>query len=135
MREIKFRAFDTFQGKYVFEGFHVIGEVTAFGGIDSVIRENPRPGKGSLEALNDFILEQFTGLKDKNGKDIYEGDILRLRKSKFKRIVCFYMDSFVARVKDKKHICVDESDWEPLWKEDGQWKIIGNIHENTELLK
>lgn len=76
-REIKFRAWDTFQKKYVFVGFHVVGEVTAFGGIDSIVRETYKArGKSFIEAYCDFILEQFACVTDKNGADVYEGDLM-----------------------------------------------------------
>jgi uncharacterized phage protein (TIGR01671 family) len=95
MRELKFRAFDKIQKKYVFTGFNVIGEVTAFKGIETEIMETKelRGGRTILECLDDFIIEQFTGLKDCNGIDIYEGD-----KIKFTHHGRYLIDSFEAVV-------------------------------------
>jgi uncharacterized phage protein (TIGR01671 family) len=70
----------------------------------------------------------YTGLKDKNGKEIYEGDILDFDESewggKFKPEVITF-DKIIG----KWELCGTVGDVE-------QWrKIIGNIHENPELLK
>ncbi len=77
---------------------------------------------------HDSVLEQFTGLKDKNGKEIYEGDILS-RESFTPWVVTFEKGSFcIANITFQCRLfsCfdVDVTDRE----------IIGNIHENPELM-
>ena len=83
-------------------------------------------------------IEQYTGLNDKNGKEIYEGDIVELvgniadNKCKLYRV---YYRKYKARywlmpLEDKKDIGVfDEMEMSE------RYKVIGNIHENPELLE
>ncbi|WP_430491038.1 YopX family protein [Lactiplantibacillus pentosus] len=76
---------------------------------------------------NDRVeLLHFTGLKDVNGRDIYEGDILENRK--YRSIVKFASGKFLADV-------VGTISRFDLIGETHGSKIIGNIHENPELLE
>jgi len=122
-RALKFRAWDSFQNKYVAEGFHVIGEVTVFGIIDQIVhatfkeRCEKMGHDGSLFCYNDFIIEQCTGLKDKNGVgcEAYFGDIAKDEFGNIFEIIDDY--DFLSHL---SHI----------W-----FEIIGNVHENKDLLK
>lgn len=75
---------------------------------------------------------QYTGIKDKNGKEIYEGDILKCegiygRTSFFGEIV-WESSSFRMHCKEKFN------DFLVSWVGGNGSKIIGNIYENPELL-
>jgi uncharacterized phage protein (TIGR01671 family) len=80
-------------------------------------------------------LMQFTGLKDKNGKDIYEGDILG----------GIFGDGFIGYCdicKCLQYTCKDfgclscsgDLHWSEVVEEDGRLEVVGNIYENPELL-
>ena len=76
------------------------------------------------------IIEQYTGLKDKNGKEIYEGDILRGAMRNL--IVAYKGAGFIAYWNDHDYGYGTEQMWCNL-VEGGE--IIGSIHENPELLE
>lgn len=120
MREIKFRAWDI-NKKEMFDPEYLDSE----GGIyyqEANDECNPFLKEG------DFDLMQYTGLKDKNGKEIYEGDIYTHGDKNIKYKVIFNNGSFVGNQIANKSLAGL-----------GYWidviEIIGNVHEDPELLK
>lgn len=82
---------------------------------------------------SDIILLQFTGLQDKNGKDTYEGDIVRYdsqHKKGWVTQVIFDESGSWYPFNDPYHTEDEQGDWFT-----SEFEIIGNLHENPELLK
>ena len=86
-----------------------------------------------------LILEQCTGLRDKNGKLIYEGDIIEKQNQKF--VIKYEFDSFVAYSEGKKPVSIYGlftfklcfGGW-PEKETENTIEVIGNIHENGDLI-
>lgn len=120
MREIKFRAWEKHErggGRLIVNAPNLM--LDASHGIPywQFGFEEPKP-------MNDTILMQFTGHKDKNGKEIYEGDIVTGREDSFE----IYWENndigFRARIANESFAWMLSSDCE----------VIGNIYENPELV-
>lgn len=87
----------------------------------------------------DYAIEQYTGLKDKNDKEIYEGDIIqeeinlntKMTDGTFKYKV-FWNEEMLCW--SLEHIG-NESIRDDLWECNSSVEVIGNIHENPELLE
>ena len=120
-REIKFRAFD--DGKMLTMPLDTYYGISRFFGL----------------LRDDAILMQFTGLLDKNGKEIYEGDIMKVQHrtigsgentkyTTFNIPVEFYMGKF--------YLSWDIPYGKYRFRQGGMehFEIIGNIYENPELL-
>lgn len=98
-------------------------------------------GKGSDchysfgDVLNDkdCVVMQSTGLTDKNGKEIYEGDIVNIIKKfeNFKDEVFYDEELCSIRLKGYSDNYCDFADW---IREGFKFEVIGNIYENKELL-
>lgn len=114
-REIKFRAWDKKNNKLV--KLSLLGLHTEFETNPCVY--NAWENEDSVAHYSDVELMQFTGLKDKNGKEIYEGDIV----NGYSKSTVEYLEDFAG--------------FFPMcnWPSNKEWEVIGNIHENPELLK
>lgn len=80
-----------------------------------------------------IILMQSTGLKDKNGKEVFEGDILDYNGRK--ALVRWHGSyaSFIYRFVDE--LQKRNAEWKPLYLAYMKCEIIGNIYENPEILE
>ncbi len=83
--------------------------------------------------IEDIRLRQYTGLQDKNGKEIYEGDVVKARG--------FEPELHIIRF-DRGAFCLEPITGMPshFWSdikyvEDEHGEVIGNIYENPELIK
>lgn len=133
MREILFR------GKRLDNGEWIQGDLVQFlpHGIVRIVTQEP-PYKDA-EVDSDTV-GQFTGLTDKNGKKIFEGDIIHLEYSQ----VFFggvYFGEYTAEVSYKEGCFItdginngDEIETPLSGFDNDELEIIGNIHDNPELL-
>lgn len=144
-RDIKFRAWDKVAKKFLFpwpNGFNILGETTCFDLIGQQLGER-NPEMTTLEKLNDIELMQFTGLRDKNGVEIYEGDILDTIPGQHhyfpNRVVVEYHAMafmFVGKTKNASphtKYTLDTITNKNITQETAL-EIIGNIYQNPELL-
>ena len=131
MRDIKFRGKRVYNGEWVF-GYYANLVYLPDNSTSEEFKHPPTQAHiiEDYGYYNDVIPEtvgQFTGLQDKNGKDIYEGDILR-SDNEYDVIVFWDDDSYSGRlVCDDSHSCKDMSYHLNYGK---GHEIIGNIHED-----
>lgn len=128
MRDIKFRIWDGIKNEWLassskdalpYYGFALVGEVMTV----------QSPPVWALDEGN--IVEQFTGLKDKNGKDIYENDIVRYGEN----IGRVYYDSERAYFNVSGFYNGSQDYPTMAFSEHAVMEVIGNIHENSELVE
>jgi len=116
-REIKFRAWDE-TNKIMFTPESQIGHLWSFDCINGIPQSSG-------------ILMQYTGLKDKNGKEIYEGDIIGYYMDNELSPECYFISpvEYWASAFKVKHEgwlfleCIESPE------------VLGNIYENPELLE
>jgi uncharacterized phage protein (TIGR01671 family) len=122
MRKIQFRVWDNLEKKYVHEldDYHINhkGDILLY----------------NSKCIDDrYTIEQSTGLHDKNGKEIYEGDIIGLKgdiKTQFE--VVFHNGGFCYKIEDEYYSFSGHN-----WLDDivSKWEVIGNVNKNKNLLE
>lgn len=122
MKNIKFRIWDEDTKEWMTGSSKGIGGAQALG-YASFLSEAVFPDYGATH--NNIVVEQYTGLKDKDGKEVYEGDIVA--NGALTGVVEYKVDDFCAwTVRTATNGTVLLS---------GSWTVIGNAHEGPELLK
>ena len=121
---LEFRVWDKVVGRYIGDkyafGFYKIDDADYF----------------ALNTLPGRTLEQYTGLKDKNGNKIFEGDIVKTDQHGYNQPDSYVVKEFI------QNVCVFRSaqvtDGSTMFEEatnGHDLTVIGNIHENPELLE
>ena len=130
-RKIKFRAWDTVEQDMVYDFAYDGGEMLGF--IVSIDEAGLSVEKEGNADPDRFILMQSTGLKDKNGKDGYEGDLLRHdSRNQGKPIEIIWFDGgWCGKYRPNGH----HSLFHLTANEMREAVIVGSIHENPELLQ
>lgn len=122
----KYRAWDSTK-KEMFKDTFAITE----SGQVVVVEQESVANSPDYVFVEHLVIMQSTGLVDKNGKEIFEGDIVKMSKDVYSEPTYYEVVRHrggAYRLESKQHGC-------ELWLRHTDCKIVGNIYENPELLE
>ena len=90
--------------------------------------------KGIFYKVDTKTVGQYTGMKDKNGKRIFEGDVAKVLQGKDKDIAYVGFENGAFMLYPKTGNIYERTLWE-YWYNDWDVEVIGNITDNPELLE
>lgn len=131
MRPIKYRAWDKHKKRMLKVqniAFSDDGEVVSVYTAGPDFSNDKQALMGEKPDLENVVLEQYTGLKDKSGIEIYESDIIRYENDKYGKI---FLGGIGFRVVLNGKLI--DYDW--LLYATPDIEVVGNVHENSELLE
>lgn len=121
----KFRAWD--------KEFKEMVQVDALVFDEQTIKSTYKNGNVVKEDLKNYVLMQSTGLRDKNGKEIFEGDIIdyngRNAVVKWHGSYASFVYMFVDELRDRNQ------EWDPLYLSYLHFQVVGNKFETPALLE
>ena len=115
MREIKFRVWDINNKRYYYD-------------IQGTHDENIGDSFQNIIDSENFIVEQYAGLKDRNGVEIYENDIIDTHWGNEENRLVKYTIGLGFYLTPVQY----QSYWTAAYR--GEYEVIGNIHEDIDLL-
>lgn len=136
MRRIRFRGKDSEKWYY---GDLRQCELNYMPYVGIIQNEDRRHGVDTNHIVNPETVGQFTGMQDKNGKDVYEGDILRVPETMLNAeiygVVEYEDNGFIVR--SVRSGCKTDLAWALRKRMEGEpmTEVVGNVTDNPELKK
>jgi len=131
LREIKFRAWDKMTNTWERDFYISLN--------GDVLRDESMLSHNSVVDITHYVeLMQYTGLKDTNGKEIYEGDIVKHDYENFHGVVVYERAMYMVKEQFTwvdKGVYDQNKEIERTWSLLPFYKVTGNRWENPELLE